>query len=304
MSKLKRVLAATDGTDNGNRAVVTGIGLAKRAGAEVDILTVVSETMPPIVTPFSGWAPGWSPESLAALEQVNKQSVESQAREAGAPHAPVHVLRGRPAFMISETARDLDADVIVLGAHHQAAVERFLLGSTAEKVTRMADSPILVATEERRRAFQRVLVALDVSPQSRTVLESAATIVASEGAEVRALYVQEPLSEAVISVMSSALGEMESRLADAQESARLEFEELLADFVDSSRTSISIADRVRSGRAGVEILKEAEEWNSDLVVLGTHGHGFIHRLVIGSTSLEVLRHTDRATLLVPGVEVE
>lgn len=304
MSKLKRVLVATDGTDHGNRAVVTGIGLANRAGADVDIVTVVSETMPPIVTPVSGWTPGWPPESLAALEQINERTAESQAREAGAPNAPVHVRRGRPASLISETARELDADVIVLGAHHQAAVERFLLGSTAEKVTRMADSLILVATEERRRAFQRVLVALDVSPQSRAVLESAATIAASEGADVRALYVQEPLSEAVISVMSTALGELESRLADVQESARLEFEKLVADFVDSSGTSISIADRVRSGRAGLEILKEAEEWNSDLVVLGTHGHGFVHRLMIGSTSLKVLRHIDRAMLLVPGVEME
>ncbi|MGD8866889.1 MAG: universal stress protein [Gemmatimonadales bacterium] len=304
MPKLKRVLAATDGTNHGNRAVVTGVGLANRAGADVDIVTVVSETMPPIVTPVSGWAPGWSPESLTALEQINRQSAERQAREAGAADAPVHVRRGRPASLISETAREVDADVIVLGAHHQAAVERFLLGSTAEKVTRMADSPILVATEEHARAFQRVLVALDVSPQSRTVLESAATIAAAEGADIRALYVQEPLSEAVVSVMSTALGELESKLANMQESARLEFEKLVTDFADSSSISISIDDRVRRGRAGPEILKEVEEWDSDLVVLGTHGHGFVHRLMIGSTSLHVLRHIDRATLLVPSVETE
>jgi nucleotide-binding universal stress UspA family protein len=302
MSKLNRVIAATDGSDNGKRAVVTGAGLAKRASADLHIVTVVSETMPPIATPMDGWTAGWSPESLAALEEMNRQAAETQARQAGAADAPVHVRRGAPASLITETAREFEADILVVGAHRQAAVERFLLGSTAEKITRMSDCSVLVATEERTRPFQRVLVALDVSSQSRNVLESAAAIAASEGGEVRALYVQEPLSEAVVSVMSTALGELETRLADAQESARREFEQLVADFVESSGISVSIESRVRSGRAGPEIMKEVEEWDCDLVMLGTHGHGFVHRLMIGSTSLEVLRHVDRATVLVPRVE--
>jgi nucleotide-binding universal stress UspA family protein len=59
---------------------------------------------------------------------------------------------------------------------------------------------------------------------------------------------------------------------------------------------------VREGHAGQEILHAAEEWNADLVVMGAHGFGFFNRLLLGSISTYVLRHGNRATLVVPRSE--
>jgi len=64
----------------------------------------------------------------------------------------------------------------------------------------------------------------------------------------------------------------------------------------------AVGAHMRQGHAGREILEEAQEWKADLVVLGTHGFNFFDRLLLGSTSLYVLRHGQLATLVVPCVQ--
>ncbi len=54
----------------------------------------------------------------------------------------------------------------------------------------------------------------------------------------------------------------------------------------------------RYGYAGHEILQEAFDWQADLVVVGSQGLGLFGRLVLGSTSMYVLRHGRASTLVV------
>jgi nucleotide-binding universal stress UspA family protein len=63
----------------------------------------------------------------------------------------------------------------------------------------------------------------------------------------------------------------------------------------------TVEARTREGEAGEGILEEAQDWDADLIVLGTHGFGFFDRLMLGRTSLYVLRHGHRATLVVPSI---
>ena len=91
MRELKKVLAATDGSEHGLAAVVTGATLAERAGAEFDVATVVEVLLlpPPYTLPRAD-AAGYELEFMReAREQAGKQ-----AREAGATDAPVHVRAG------------------------------------------------------------------------------------------------------------------------------------------------------------------------------------------------------------------
>jgi len=298
MSGYKRVLAATDGTEHGKRAVVTGAALAGRIEAEFHIVTVAETTMLPPVAPVPGWAANW----LDLLDEQARNNAEVQAREAGAADAPIHAHRGLAAPLIMNTARELQADILVLGAHRQPAVARSLLGSTAEKVARMAECPVLVATEPRSRPFARILVAVDVSPHSRQVLENAARIAVADDAKVRALHVHEMFEEAIMHVAMMSLGDAEHRAAEIEESVRRQLERYVEDVKD--RHGIVAEERVRMGAAGPQIIEEAEEWDADLLIMGTHGHGFFHRLVIGSRSLHVLRHLERTTMLVPRLDAE
>lgn len=49
-----------------------------------------------------------------------------------------------------------------------------------------------------------------------------------------------------------------------------------------------------------EILDQANELNADLIVMGTHGHGAMYNLLVGSVTKGVLKHSTWPVLLVPG----
>ena len=58
------------------------------------------------------------------------------------------IVEGRPFLKITQLARDLDVDMIVMTVHRGATqVEQFLFGSTAERVLRLAPCPVLVVPE-------------------------------------------------------------------------------------------------------------------------------------------------------------
>jgi nucleotide-binding universal stress UspA family protein len=282
MFELRRVLAATDGTEHGLSAVVTGAACARRLGVPLDIVTVVETLAFPFGVESADFHDAYSGEL--------RLKVGTQAGLADAGDAPVHMRSGLAAPLITDLAYELESCLIVVGAHPRPAVARFLVGSTAERVMRLAHCPVLVATEARQEPFQRILTAIDLSRQSFRVLEMAAALAQADGAALCALYVQDRLTPMLL----------EAALFDERESrhhARGQFARTLAQVALPSELMVSRT--IREGHAGHEILHEAQDWDADLVVMGSHGFGFFNRLLLGSTSVYVLRHGHRATLVVP-----
>jgi nucleotide-binding universal stress UspA family protein len=56
---------------------------------------------------------------------------------------------------------------------------------------------------------------------------------------------------------------------------------------------------VRRGRAAAVITSEVRQWNADLVVLGSHGRGWVDRLLIGSTSERLLNVLPCSIMVIP-----
>lgn len=282
MFDVRHVLAATDGSEHGMQAVVTGAACARRAGAKLDVVSVVDSLFTP---------PGIDELTFQdALVKGLKERVVSQMRRAAATDAPFHLRRGLAAPTITEVASEIDADLIVVGAHPRPAVARFLVGSTAERVIRLSHRPVLVATEEHEEPFRRVLAAIDLSAQSRLVLEAAVATALNCGSELRALYVQDRLTPMLL----------EAALFDERETRHHAGEQLRKALAAVATPSeLMIGREVREGHAGQEILHTAEEWEADLILMGAHGFGFFNRLLLGSISTYVLRHGQRAILIVP-----
>jgi len=55
-----------------------------------------------------------------------------------------------------------------------------------------------------------------------------------------------------------------------------------------------------TGEVAEEILNQADAISADLIVMGTHSHGAMYNLLVGSTTKGVLKHSTRPVLLVPG----
>jgi len=138
----KKILVGTDFSEPSDAARRTAIELARRLGAELEIVHVEEPL------PAYAFSEGALPDLPRLQEEVRswaEREVEQQAKEARAAGVPVTtaVLLGTPANAIVETARTDGADLIVVGTHGRTGFERILLGSVAERVVRTASCPVL-----------------------------------------------------------------------------------------------------------------------------------------------------------------
>jgi nucleotide-binding universal stress UspA family protein len=134
------VLIPTDGSEGAEAAVDHGIAFAETVGADVHGLSVtdVRATVPNVDV-------GSQTEVHDLLEAEGERAtdyVDTQGSEAGLD-VTTAVVRGTPYAQIREYVAEHDVDLIAMGTHGRTGLERYLLGSVAEKVVRTADVPVL-----------------------------------------------------------------------------------------------------------------------------------------------------------------
>ena len=66
-----------------------------------------------------------------------------------------------------------------------------------------------------------------------------------------------------------------------------------------TQSGIKVTLHEPTGAVAEEILNQADVLNADLIVMGTHGHGAMYTLLVGSVTKGVLKHSGRPVLLVP-----
>ncbi|WP_010612444.1 universal stress protein, partial [Halococcus hamelinensis] len=82
----------------------------------------------------------------AAFEKAGQEAIDEavdQAEAAGVCSIEATILEGSPAIAILEYADKHDIDLIVMGTHGRRGIRRYLIGSVAERVVRLASVPVL-----------------------------------------------------------------------------------------------------------------------------------------------------------------
>lgn len=137
----KKILIATDGSEQNKNAISYAIELAKLSGAKLYALYVVDTAAFASIPMDAGWEMMY--ELLQDEGKTATKGVEELAKEAGV-EVEQTVLEGHPSHEIIEFAEKNDVNVIVMGTLGKSGLDRFLLGSVAEKVTRNSKVPVLV----------------------------------------------------------------------------------------------------------------------------------------------------------------
>jgi nucleotide-binding universal stress UspA family protein len=148
----KNMLIATDGSKHSERASEVGMDLAMLYGASVTALYVVDIGRE--YSAFGDLSTGALEDMIAKVRsslieegEEATQKVKELARKAGIA-AQTKVIEGYPADDILKMAKENDADLIVMGGIGATGVERFLLGSVADKVVRNSKVPVLVVRKD------------------------------------------------------------------------------------------------------------------------------------------------------------
>lgn len=142
-TKIKKILIATDGSNNVKNAVHWGIRVASENGANVTALYVLT----PTGFLHSMRGDTWVKEYFDYLREEGKKAVEyvvNIGQNAGIKVDAIVIKDKKPVDAIIDFATENDIDLIVMGTVGKTGVERVLLGSVAENVVRYAKKPVLV----------------------------------------------------------------------------------------------------------------------------------------------------------------
>lgn len=284
---ITRILFATDFSACAARAQLWAASLATAWEAHVEVLHVIE-------------GPAWLNVNAAALPFVEAEKKEAarrleEAREElaqGGITAGIRQVMGQPSEHICHVARELRADLLVLGAQGRMNLLYGLLGSTAERVIKDAPCPVLAVPTCRDdsrppvakvspAAIQHILAPVDISSPSLDSLEYAIQAANRLGAKLTILHVLEP----VYHDFELGLGKVEQEpVKRAHWEDRLEE---LAAFVRSFGLTVDSA--VCGGVPSDSILAAALQRQCDLIVMGTHGRRGFSQFRFGSVAEAVLR---------------
>lgn len=143
--------------------------------------------------------------------------------------------------------------------------------------------------------FQRILFAGDFSRRSRGAFDAACALAGESGAHLHILNVVEPVL--VAGPPGPARGARLPAVLPADTPVhRKEIEGQLRDFYRET-PPVTADYLVRHGNAPDEILRAAEDLDSDLIVVGTHGRGGVDRMICGSVAESVMRRSSRPVLV-------
>jgi nucleotide-binding universal stress UspA family protein len=162
----------------------------------------------------------------------------------------------------------------------------------------LADAARRLQADDRRIAmprFQKIVVAVDFSQTSEDALEAACELAQTHHGHVHLLHV---VPDPVL-------------LAYTTEPVSLDVDAMLRQWTDGAREQLtalaarqqpkpqSLTTAVVAGSAAPEIVKYALEQHADLIVLGSHGRGFVDRLLLGNVAERVLRLAHCPVIVVP-----
>jgi nucleotide-binding universal stress UspA family protein len=120
------------------------IPLTQQFGATLDLVHVIEPT--PFLSDMDNMPLAMSDAEVAQRVAAELSSLARREVPAGVQVNPV-VRHGKPYQEITEAAKERNADLVVIATHGRTGLQHTLLGSTAERVVRLAPCPVLVVRD-------------------------------------------------------------------------------------------------------------------------------------------------------------
>lgn len=223
---------------------------------------------------------------------LNLDSASRSLRQAGW-NTTTEIYLGSPRRGVNRFARDWKADLLMVGCNDVSDLTRVFLGSTAQSVVRHAPCSVEVVRphsgngDSGRGRGMKILVATDGSEFSLIALRSVANRPWPAGSVAK-----------VISVPEFILFKDPSYLETH------EAKDLSKASMEDAKVSVAAGVGILSGsdlkvcsdvptfedRPYLVVLNEAETWQADMIVVGSHGRSGFDRVIMGSVSEAVALH--------------
>jgi len=267
---MKKLLMATDLSARSDRALERALALAHQLGASLEVIHIVSRTVPAnIVEEYEASA-------RTTIEQLLESLLPSAVVE-----PQISIISGYDDEEILFHAQETSAELIVLGITRYSSHELFC-GTTAERVIRTGNLPVLLVKDPVAHDYERVLVPTDNSPAAQRALECAAAI--APDAEFHLLHIVHVPFTGFLGPESQAQirQEQERNFKNAfEEGVRAQVERL-------GNGGLRATFHIEEGDILSVIRDQAAHLKPDLLAIGSHGRSVLRHALIGSVAGSLL----------------
>jgi nucleotide-binding universal stress UspA family protein len=281
MSQITRLLVATDLTERSQRAFERGLELKSKAGASLTLLHAVEP----------GLIPAIGEKRYADAEEfLHKQIADLPENRRLGVGSDIQV--GEPFTTIIDEAHKLSAELIVLGQPAESGFKELFTGTTTDRVVRFSDLPVLVVKQPPSGAYERVLVAMDLSEGAVRALETAHRI--APDAQFLIIHAWHEV------VMGFGTSDAGKRLT-ARENKRVrelverKSKEFLSRFAPRAK---SPQFELIEGSPEAAIRSQIAVFEPDLLAMGTHARSPLKVATLGSLAREFLANSPCDVLVV------
>jgi len=291
----ERILVPLDGSEVAEVALPCAEELAGRLGSEIILMHV-----------------GESADSLRRMEPYIQKILEATRK--GAERYPIKsgvkplkiesvIAVGHPAEEIVDYAEKENIGLIIMATHGRSGIRRWALGSVADKVIRATKRPVALIRAEgvrpdirERGILNKVLVSLDGSKQSETILPYIEELASTLKTEVVLLHVLSPSHY----IYAAEGGAVKVKYTEAEIK---QLETNAEDYLNKvagglKKKGITAKLEVAVGNEAEKIITMADEIGADIVAMSTHGRSGLGRLVLGSVADRILHEGKTPLLLV------
>lgn len=281
------IVIATDGRPECASVVAVGRRLAERLGADVEVIAAYPALTPLVPDPSLLLDRGLTTRMRADLTQRVRAQCSATAENVDLRDSHIEVREGSPATVIARVADERDAQLIVLGLGRHDILERVFGDETAIAVARASRVPVLALPDVGMAGPRSAIVGIDFSETSVRAAKVALHLLGESGM-LRLVY--------VVPKTRTVLDDVIPR-EEEERYLRHRFTQLVGRL--SVPSGVAVGEIILDGDAARELLRYAAETGADFVVAGSHGHGFVERLILGSVTTKLLRAAQSAVLIVP-----
>ncbi len=293
----EKILVALDGSQFSEAILQYSRLLAGKLKLAVELIHVIDQDMP---TPTSAagqvrYQEVMSAENHKSLDYLKKIAASFPAG------TKIHcsVEPGNPAEVIVDKAAEHRRTLIAMTTHGRSGVNRWLLGSVADKVLHGAANPLLLVRAGESVAvqgaavWQRIIVPLDGSALAETVIPHAAELARQLGLEIVLMRIFGVPTPAFAEDYGPYVEELWTQLEDeAQKYLAEKKQQLLAQGL------VNVATMASAGFPAEKIIDAARQRKDALVAMCTHGRSGVNRWVMGSVTDRVVRHGGDPVLVI------
>lgn len=312
----KKILFATDFSPHAEAAKQIAKCLALGDDKQLWAMTVLEPVEEPLgMVDEPPDIPSWKWEKKVArmqtrLKDEKRRKLDQDVADLRAEGLTVHevVREGDPDKEILAAAREIGADVIVMGSHSRRNLWDVVVGNIAQKVAENAPCPVVLVSHRPPHPGpetpKHYLFATDFSPHAK-IAEKIAISLAKERGENKKLWVltvippgeELPMPPGfVVNAPDGEVIELEKELrseVEAEVNRRLD-----AIVKDAEAAGVKTIKLVRHGDPAKETLKAAIDIEADMIIMGSHSRKSLKEKLLGDTPEKVAKQAPCPVLIV------